>query len=75
MSEIAHRFDVGVSGALEIASLVRAPGVSITAAAQLIEQYARTKASEATLDAITKTSDRMIAAMEAPLSRREPTDA
>lgn len=69
MTEIAHRLDVEISEALEIADLVRAPGVSITTAARLIEQYARTKASEAALEAVTRTGDRISRALEMPLSR------
>lgn len=75
MSAVAHRLDVGLAGALEIAALARAPGVSITSAANLIEQYARTKASEAALDAVTRTGDRIAAALEAPLARKEPVNA
>lgn len=74
MSELAHRLDVDLDliSAIGVASLVRAPGVSITAAAALIEQYARTKSAEAALNATMTTSNRMIAAIEAPLSRKEP---
>lgn len=65
MSEIVHRLDVDLPDAMEIAHLARAPGISITTAADLIERYARAKASEAALDAVTKTSDRLIAVVEA----------
>jgi hypothetical protein len=75
MSEIAHRLDPSLSQSMEIAALVRAPGVSIASAASLIEQYARTRASEAALDAVTRTGDRIAAALEAPLSRKELADA
>lgn len=75
MTEIAHRFDVDLAGAMGIAALVRAPGVSITSAANLIEQYARTRAAEATLDAVAQTGNRICAAIEAPLARKDPANA
>lgn len=75
MTELAHRLDVDLAGAMEIASLARAPGVKLTEAARLIEQYARTKASEAKLDAILEVSDRICSSFEAPLARKEPTNA
>lgn len=75
MSETAHRLDIDLTGAVGIAALVRDPAVSITAAANLIECYARTRASEAALDAVTQTGNRIAAALEAPLIRKEPADA
>jgi hypothetical protein len=51
-----------ITGALEVAILAQA--VSLQTAADLIEQYARTKASEARLEAVVATSDRIIAAIE-----------
>jgi hypothetical protein len=62
-----HRLDVPIPMALDVALLVRAPGVSLTDAAALIEQYARTAASEAALDAVVKTSNRVMLAIEAPV--------
>lgn len=56
--------------AIEIAVLVKQ--VDVTAAAQLIEQYGRTKFSEGRLDAVTETGNRIFAVIEAPLSRKEP---
>lgn len=51
--------------ALEIAVLCQA--LPIQAAADLIEQYARTVASGAALDAAQRMSDRINIAMEAPV--------
>jgi hypothetical protein len=75
MSELAHRLDVDLTGAMEIVALVRAPGVSIASAANLVEQYARTKAAEATLAAVARTGDIVLATLEAPLSRKDPSHA
>lgn len=61
---LPDRFTVKVPMALEVAMLARSPGVSLTAAADLIEQYARTAASEARLDAVAETSHRMLAMLE-----------
>lgn len=47
----AHRFDVDLADALGVAALVRAPGVSLEQATRLIQQYARTVAAGAALDA------------------------
>ena len=69
MSELAHRLDVDLSQALEIAALVRAPGVTITSAARLIEAYAGAKGSAAALDAVSVMGDRISVAVEAPLAR------
>lgn len=72
MAELAHRLDFSWTAALEVASLARSSGVSITEAAQLIEQYARTKASEAKLDAIVEFGNRICSSIDAG---RELSDA
>jgi hypothetical protein len=66
------RLETVIPMAVEIAKLVRHPSVSLTAAAELIEQYARTKASEAAADAVLETGNRLIAAIETPLSIKDP---
>ena len=66
----AHRFDKPTATALEIAVLVKA--ISLPQAADLIEQYAATVAAEARLDQTNRTADRILAGIEAPLSRKEP---
>lgn len=73
MTELAHRLDVDLDmiSAVGVAALVRAPGVSFEAAANLIEHYALTKAAEARLEATERTGNRICAAIEAPLSRKE----
>jgi len=77
MSELAHRLDVDLDmiSAVGVAALVRAPGVSIESATNLIEQYAKTKAAEAALIATERAGNRICAAIEAPLGRKEPDDA
>ena len=55
--------------AMEVAVLVKA--VSITVGAELIEQYARTVAAEARLDQTQITANRILAGIEAPLSRKD----
>jgi len=47
----AHRFDVDLTEALSVASLARAPGVTLQQATELIQQYAKTVAAGAALDA------------------------
>lgn len=64
------RFTAPVATALEIAVLAKS--VSVTQAASLIEQYAKTYASGAVLEAVELTSNRMLAAIESPLTRKEP---
>lgn len=51
-----------ITGALEVAILAQA--VSLQQAADLIEQYARTKASEARLEGVASCADRVFAALE-----------
>ena len=77
MTEIAHRLDVDLDliSAIGVAALVRAPGVSIETATNLIEQYAKTKAAEAVLDATERVGNRICAAIEAPLGRKDPEHA
>jgi hypothetical protein len=60
-----------ITGALEVAILAKA--VPLQAAADLIEQYARTCASAARLDAISTTIDRCCDAINA--HGKERTDA
>ncbi|HEY1980719.1 MAG TPA: hypothetical protein VGH13_11580 [Xanthobacteraceae bacterium] len=69
---LPHRLDTAIPLAVDIALLARDPAVSLTAAAGLIEQYARTRASEAAADAVLETGNRLIAAIDAPLARKEP---
>lgn len=57
------RFDIPASTAVEIAVLVQA--LPLAAGAKLIEQYARTVAAAAKLDAIAETGDRVMAVIEA----------
>jgi hypothetical protein len=64
------RFTAPIATALEIAVLAKS--VSVTQAASLIEQYAKTYASGAVLEAVELTSSRMLAAIESPLTRKEP---
>lgn len=64
-----------ITGALEVAILAQA--VPLKAAAELIEQYARTAAAAAKLDAISTTIDRCCEAIEAsgqPISRELSDD-
>lgn len=64
-----------ITGALEVAILAQA--VPLQQAAALIEQYARTCASAAKLDAISETIDRCCEAIEAsgqPISREIADD-
>jgi len=51
-----------ITGALEVAILAQA--VPLQQAAELIEQYARTMASQAKLDGIVECSDRVFATLE-----------
>jgi hypothetical protein len=64
-----------VATAVEIALLARDPNVKLAQAASLIEQYARTVASGAVLEAVKTASDRLIEAIDAPLHRKEPANA
>ena len=57
-----HAQSARVAGALEVAILAKAAPLQM--AADLIEQYARTKASEAKLDGVTACADRVFAALE-----------
>lgn len=57
------RFQTPIAGALEVAILVQS--VPLTQGAELIEQYARTAASEARLQAVADTSDRILAVIDA----------
>lgn len=57
-----------VPAAVDIALIARNPNVSLSDAARLIEQYARTQASQGVLDGITQASQKIIAAIEAPLA-------
>jgi hypothetical protein len=52
-----------ITGALEVAILAKA--VPLQQAAALIEQYARTCASEARLEGVVEAGDRILAAIEA----------
>lgn len=61
---LPDRFRVTIPMALEVAMLARSAGVSLTDAANLIEQYARTAASEARIDAVMETSARMLAQID-----------
>lgn len=61
---LPDRFTVTIPMALEVAMLARSAGVSLTDAANLIEQYARTAASEARLEAVADTSNRMLAIVD-----------
>lgn len=54
------RLDVPICGALEVALIVKGLK-SIDDAGKLIEQYAQTVASEARLQAVTETSERILA--------------
>lgn len=66
------RLETAIPASVDVAVLVRNPAVSLTAAADLIEQYARTRASEAAAEATLEVGNRLIASIEAPLSRKEP---
>jgi hypothetical protein len=68
---LPFRFETPIAGALEVALLVKAVK-DPRDGAKLIEQYARTAAAEARLQAVIDTGDRIVAAIEAPLSRKEP---
>lgn len=57
------RFQTPIAGALEVAILAQA--VPLVQAAELIEQYARTVAAGARLEAVETTANRMIAAIDA----------
>jgi hypothetical protein len=62
---IPFRLQPVMPAALEIAVLVK--GISnYTDAAKLIEQYAQTVASEARLEAVAETSDRIMALINGP---------
>jgi hypothetical protein len=63
-----------VATATEIALIVRNLA-NVADGAALIEQYARTRASEGVLEGVAKASQRIIEAIDAPLSRKEPADA
>jgi hypothetical protein len=66
--DLPARFAMPVATALEVAILVK--GVkNIRDAEKLVEQYARTVAATARLDAVVETSDRIIKVLEAPLAR------
>lgn len=75
MSELAHRLDVDLSEAIQIAAEVRSPGVSIMAAARLIEAYAGAKGAATALEAVCSMDKRIGVAMEAPLARKDPEHA
>jgi hypothetical protein len=64
------RLSVAIPTAVEVAVLVKA--IDITAGADLIEQYARTKASEARMDGVAEAYNRVCLALETPLARKEP---
>lgn len=68
----SDRLSVPIPTAVEVALLVKA--VDIITGSDLIEQYARTCAAEARMEAVEITSNRIIAAIEAPLSRTNPAD-
>lgn len=68
----SDRLSVPIPTAVDVAALVKQ--VDIITGADLIEQYARTCAAEARMEAVEHTSNRIIAAMEAPLSRKNPVD-
>lgn len=61
---LPHRLERQIGTALDIALLCRCL-VDIQDAAALIEQYAQTVAADARLDATIKTSDRVLAVLEA----------
>lgn len=63
----AHRLDVPIPPAVEIALLVRNPTVSLTRAADLIESYANTKALEGQLEGTKQAYDRMDALLAKPV--------
>lgn len=65
--EPAHRLDVPIPPAVEIALLVRNPTVSLTRAADLIESYANTKALEGQLEGTKQAYDRMDALLAKPV--------
>jgi hypothetical protein len=62
----AHRFDKPTTTALEIAVLVQA--ISITQAAELIEQYGNTRAAEGRLEGVGQLDKRLSVALESPLT-------
>lgn len=64
MSAQSHRLDVLVPEAYDIALLARSTKVSLDEAASLIEQYARTRASEAALQATINAGERIGVAFE-----------
>ena len=70
IDEPAHRFDKPTATALEIAVLVKA--ISITQAAELIEQYGDTRAAEGRLEGVSHLDRRLSVSLESPLSRKEP---
>ncbi len=60
-----HRLDVDIPTAIEIAAIVRNPHVKLQSAADLIEQYARTVASGAAVDATEEAGKRFDAVLAA----------
>lgn len=59
--------------ARSIAEIVRAPGISIEIAANLIQAFADATASGAVVKAVDDHRLIPLAAVEAPLTRKEPT--
>jgi hypothetical protein len=62
-TELPARFESNATGALEVAILAQA--VPLPQAAELIEQYARTCAAAARLDAVSETIEKCCEAIEA----------
>ncbi len=60
-----HRLNVDIPTAIEIAEIVRNPHVKLTSAAALIEQYARTVASGAAVEATEEAGRRFDAVLAA----------
>ncbi len=60
--------------ALEVALIVRGLADPIKGA-DLIEQYARTVASAKEIETVERVGNRLVAALESPLARKESSDA
>lgn len=71
-TDLPARFESKATGALEVAILAQA--VPLSQAAELIEQYARTCAAAARLDAVSETIDKCCEAIEANGGQPIPRD-
>lgn len=69
--EPIDRLERQIPTALDVASLVKLVD-DISIGARLIEQYAKTCAAEARMEATEAATNRIIGALEAPLARKVP---